>query len=65
MYDWLDCYGISKRNIIYLEGISIVVSTAPYNHLERRVARRGMAETVSEYVNLLYYTNDLFVEGNR
>ena len=45
---------ISKRNIIYLEGISIAVSTALYNHLERRVARLGMAETVSEYVNLLY-----------
>ena len=42
---------ISKRNIIYLEGISIAVSTALYYHPERRVARRGMAETVSEYVN--------------
>jgi hypothetical protein len=38
----------SKQNIIYLKGIPIVVSKALYNHLERRVARRGMGETVSE-----------------
>jgi hypothetical protein len=43
----------SKQNIIYLKGVPIVVSKALYNHLERRVARRGMGETVSEYVNLL------------
>ena len=55
---------ISKRNIIYLEGIPIAISTALYNHLKRRVARRGMGETVSEYVNLLYQWS-LFVEGNR
>ena len=43
----------SKQNIIYLKGAPIVVSTALYNHLERRVARRGMGESVSDYVNLL------------
>ena len=44
---------ITKQNIIYLKGASIVVSTALHNHLERRVARRGMGESVSGYVNLL------------
>jgi len=43
----------SKQNIIYLKGAPIVVSKALYNHLERRVSKRGMGESVSEYVNLL------------
>ena len=55
---------ISKRNIIYVDGIPIAIPTAAYNRLERRVARRGMCETVSEYVNLLYQWS-LFVEGHR
>ena len=54
---------VSKQNIIYLKGASIVVSTALYNHLERRVARRGMGESVSEYVNLL--SRWYVVEGDR
>ena len=45
---------ISKRYIIYLDGISIDVSTAVYNYLRRRVVERDMGETVSEYVGLLY-----------
>jgi hypothetical protein len=44
---------ISKQNIIYPKGAPIVVSPALYKHLERRVARRGMGETVSDYVKLL------------
>ncbi len=44
---------ISKRNIIYLKGAPIAISTTLYNHLERSVAKRGMGESVSEYVNLL------------
>jgi hypothetical protein len=54
---------ISKQNIIYLKGDPIVVSRALYNHLERRVASRGMGETVSEYVNLLSRWS--VVDGNR
>ncbi len=54
---------ISKQNIIYLEGDPIVVSAALYNHLERRVGRRGMGESVSEYVNLLSRWS--VVEGDR
>jgi len=53
----------SKQNIIYLKGAPIVVSRAFYNHLERRVARRGMGETVSEYVSLLSRWS--VVEGDR
>jgi len=46
---------ISKLNLIYLDGFPIALSSADYNRLERQVARRGMNETVSEYVNLLYH----------
>ncbi|HEY7570471.1 MAG TPA: hypothetical protein VH796_03795 [Nitrososphaeraceae archaeon] len=53
----------SKQNIIYLKGTPIVVSKTLYNHLERRIARRGMGETVSEYVNLLSRWS--IVEGDR
>jgi|GEM_PF-2776982 hypothetical protein len=53
----------SKQNIIYLKGVPIGISKALYNHLERRVARRGMGETVSEYVNLLSRWS--IVEGDR
>ena len=53
----------SKQNIIYLKGAPIVVSTALYNHLERRVAGRGMGESVSDYVNLLSRWS--VVEDNR
>jgi hypothetical protein len=54
---------ISKQNIIYLKGAPIVVSTAVYNHLERRVASRSMGESVSEYVNLL--SRWFVVEGDK
>ena len=53
----------SKQNIIYLKGDPIVVSAALYNHLEKRVASRGMGESVSEYVNLL--SRWFVVEDNR
>ena len=54
---------ISKQNIIYLDGFHIDVSTAVYNHLRNRVAERGMGETVSEYVKLLYQRSPF--EGHR
>jgi len=54
---------ISKQKIIYLDGNPITVSKALYNHLEKRVARRGMGESVSEYVNLLSRWS--IVDGNR
>jgi hypothetical protein len=54
---------ISKRNIIYLDGFHIYVSTAVYNHLRSRVIKRGMGETVSEYVKLLYQWSPF--EGHR
>ena len=53
----------SKQNIIYLKGAPTVISRALYSHLEKRVARRGMGESVSEYVNMLSRWS--VVDGNR
>ena len=45
---------MSKLILSISKKFPIAISIAVYNRLEGHVVRRGMGETVSEYVNMLY-----------
>ena len=59
--NFVNSLDIVSRVVSYY--ILLHIDTTLYNHLERRVARRGMGESVSEYVNLLSRWS--IVEGDR